>query len=84
MTVRLTGDCRTVRIEWRGKPSTPNNWVTIIQAGSSDDTQGSWHWALEPSGTSEWTYPFPPGNYEARFYLNNSYTVQERIGFRIP
>ncbi len=71
-----------IRVHWAGKPGNPQDWVTVVPAGTPTGTPGSYQWANRPAGALDFG-PLTPGPYEARFYLNNTYTVQDSLPFNV-
>jgi hypothetical protein len=65
-----------VTVTWMGAPGNANDWVAISPAGSSATTVTRW---VYTGGAANGSFAFegPPGAgmYEARVYLNDSYTV---------
>ncbi len=79
-----------VWIELENKPNNNEDWVGIYPVGSSNDWGNvvQWRWARETSDATDpgdW-YKFenlPDGNYEARFFLNNTFVTEDKIEFSV-
>lgn len=80
-----------VWISLKNKPNNQQDWVGIYPEGSSTDWDHviQWRWANDTSPTQEdpgdW-YRFsdlPAGRYEARFFLNNSFVIEDKYAFRV-
>ena len=69
----------TVIATWAGLPGNATDWIAISTAGSPDNSAAV-QWVYT-AGMASGSYPFtnlPAGNYEARAYLNNTFTVAAR------
>jgi hypothetical protein len=73
-------------------PGNARDWVGLAQAGSADTNYTSWVYldglSIPPaiplkSATVVMTAPNVAGSYEARFYLNDGYTVLARTTFTV-
>jgi len=71
------------------RPENPKDWIGVYPKGTSNDwsNQVAWTWAKDTSNNKDWyrlnTASLPTGEYEARFFLNNSYIVEEKVSFAI-
>ncbi len=77
---------RSIRIDWVGMPGGERDWVSFVTQGTPDNAHiGMWAYA-GASGSREYGVgtAITPGNYEVRFYLNDSYTVYRRVSFSMP
>jgi hypothetical protein len=64
----------TVNIAWSGLPGNAYDWISIAPVGSGPTVTTRWQYtAGATSGTAGFT--LPGGTYEARAYVNDSYTV---------
>jgi len=81
----------SVWIKVENKPNNPKDWVGIYSLGTNNDWDNvvQWKWAKDiAKGTEdpgEW-YEFDKltdGNYEARFFLNNTYVIESFITFSV-
>ncbi|CAN5366105.1 hypothetical protein BH11MYX1_BH11MYX1_20600 [soil metagenome] len=71
-TVYTTGS--PVTVNFAGLPGNQLDWVAVSQAGSADTSYVKYvYTGGQTSGSRQFTN-LPPGNYEARAYLNDSYT----------
>ncbi len=66
-----------VTIQFAGLPGHPLDWVGIYAPGGADDAFIAWQYAGGQAGTVTFT-GLPAGTYEARTYLNDSYTLAAR------
>ncbi len=73
-------------IAWFDTPGNQSDWITVVEAGESDQTYGKWTYL---GGKKEGQFSVPelkPGKYEARLYLDwprGSYKVIERLRFEV-
>jgi hypothetical protein len=53
-----------------------SDWISLAQVGSADNTYVQYTWVGTNVTTRDWTVTMPttPGNYEFRFFPNNTYT----------
>ncbi len=68
-----------------------NNWVAIYKKGASNDWKNviKWSWVKdlysvpsdEPAVKRYFTYTLPNGEYECRFFLNNTYKTFASFSF---
>jgi len=79
-----------VWIQLEDKPNNTQDWVGIYPKGSSNDWSNvvDWRWAKETSTTEvdpgDWyKFKLNDGTYDARFFLNNTFTVDESISFSV-
>jgi len=77
-------------IEIEDKPNNNQDWVGIYPAGSTNDWDNvvTWKWAKYTSPTQvdqgDWyKFQLDDGNYEARFFLNNSFTLNDKVSFSV-
>jgi hypothetical protein len=83
LEVQKFGDGR-IRAIWRGSPGGSGDWMSVVPVGTPDSTHvGQWRYAPTTSGYFDFG-PYGAGNYELRFYLNDSYVVASRVGFSLP
>ncbi|MCK4910123.1 MAG: hypothetical protein KAR83_00705 [Thermodesulfovibrionales bacterium] len=75
-----------ITIEYSGFPGSPQDWITLVDAGASDETYGQWFYT---EGKTSGTYAFSgegAGAYELRGYFDypsGGYTVQSRHAFTV-
>jgi parallel beta-helix repeat protein len=79
-----------VWIELEDKPNNAQDWVGIYPAGSTNDWDNvvEWKWAKDTSPTQvdqgDWyKFQLDDGKYEARFFLNNSFTLNDKVSFSV-
>ena len=79
-----------VWIELKDKPGNAQDWIGIYKAGSDNSWSNviKWRWAKDTTPTQvdkgDWyKFHLDDGKYEARFFLNNSFTVEESISFSV-
>ena len=71
------------------RPGNPRDWIGVYPKGASSNwsNQVAWTWAKDSSNDKDWyklnTSALPTGEYEARFFLNNSYIVEKKVSFAI-
>jgi len=71
------------------KPGNPKDWIGVYPKGASNDwgNQVAWTWAKDTLNNKDWyklnTSSLSTGEYEARFFLNNSYRVEKKVPFAI-
>ena len=76
-------------INLQDKPNNTEDWVGIYPANSNSDWGNvvAWAWARDTTkvnGAGDWyKFTLADGNYEARFYLNNTFTVEESVPFSV-
>jgi len=80
-TTYTAGDVMTVT--YAGMPGNQADWIAISPAGSSDSTIGEWHFINGQASGTQTFDGVAAGNYEARAYLNDSYTVLARFDFTV-
>lgn len=66
----------------------PKDWVGIYKVGDSNDFENviSWRWARDVYGEISWIindYPLSEGDYEVRYFLNNSYTTHFKVPYTV-
>jgi len=76
-----------VRIE-RGYLPNPKDWIGIYKAGDSNDWDNviSWRMAGNVVGKHSWViedYPLNAGDYEIRYFLNNSFTTHYTLNYHV-
>jgi len=79
-----------VWIELQDKPNNGYDWVGIYPSDSNNDWENvvAWRWAKDTSPTQvdqgDWyKFNLEDGKYEARFFLNNSFTVNSKVSFNV-
>jgi hypothetical protein len=73
----------TVTVTYTNMPGNTYDWVGISTAGSPDTDYLAYSYTVgQTDGTAAFS-GLPGGSYEARAYLNNSYTVLSRYAFTI-
>lgn len=72
-------------VDFSGFPGDPKDWITVSPVGMKDgDTMGNWQYlGSKQSGSLTFGGISTAGEYEARAYFNNDYTVRARYRFRI-
>jgi hypothetical protein len=72
-------------VDFSGFPGDPKDWITVSPADMKDDANlGNWQYTGgKQSGQLTFGGITTPGEYEARGYFNNEYTVRVRYRFRI-
>jgi len=77
-------------IEIEDKPDNAQDWVGIYPKGANNSWNNvvAWRWAKNTSATQydkgDWyKFDLDDGAYEARFFLNNSYTVEDKVSFTV-
>jgi len=71
------------------RPGNPKDWIGIYPKGANNDwaNKVAWTWAKDTLKNKDWyklnTSSLSTGEYEARFFLNNSYKVEKRVPFAI-
>ena len=74
-------------IKVKDKPGNAQDWVGIYPVGVSSDWGNvvDWSWANETSEANDpgdwYKFTLPDGNYEARFFLNNTYNIEDSTPF---
>ncbi len=74
-------------IKVKDKPGNAQDWVGIYPVGASSAWGNvvDWSWANETSEANDpgdwYKFTLPDGNYEARFFLNNTYTIEDSTPF---
>jgi len=77
-------------IEVKNKPNNYTDWVGIYPKNSDNSWNNvvAWSWArdtapdtVDPGDWYEFT--LEDGNYEARFFLNNTYVVEDKVSFKV-
>ena len=77
-------------IKVENKPNNNQDWVGIYPAGSNNEWKNvvKWSWAKDTSKSKDagdW-YEFADladGEYEARFFLNNTFVVEDAVAFSV-
>ena len=79
-----------VWIELQDKPNNRYDWVGIYPSDSNNDWENvvAWRWAKDTSPTQvdqgDWyKFNLEDGSYEARFFLNNSFTVNSKVSLNV-
>jgi len=75
-----------IEVEWDGLPGAKGDWVTVVPAGSPDDTWGNWWFTAGKTTGSYNIGRLEPGKYEIRAYFNwpdGGYAVQSRVPFTV-
>ena len=79
-----------VWIQLKDKPNNVEDWVGIYPKNASNDWKNviSWRWAKNISATQydkgDWyKFKLDDGAYEARFFLNNTFTVDDSMPFTV-
>jgi hypothetical protein len=73
-----------VTVSWTGLPGNQQDWVTIATAGSPDNS--GFTQFVYVNGQTSGSFAFsglPAGDYEARAYFDNTYTVLARSSFTV-
>ena len=77
-------------IEVKDKPNNHEDWVGIYPRNSNNSWSNvvAWSWARDTSPTTvdpgDWyEFQLNDGSYEARFFLNNTYTVEDSVAFNV-
>ncbi|HUQ87740.1 MAG TPA: Calx-beta domain-containing protein, partial [Vicinamibacterales bacterium] len=65
-----------VTVTLANAPGGATDWITLAAVGAPEQTYLLWTYVGSGLTTRNWTVPMPPvpGQYEFRFYLNNSFT----------
>ena len=75
-----------IKVLYSGLPGNSRDWVTVVKAGKANNEIGPWTYS-SGKGKGEFVAKnLPPGDYEARLYLNwpdGGYNVQSRHRFTI-
>lgn len=75
-----------ITINYSGLPGNQQDWITLVPAGTPDDTYGDWFYTYGQKSGSYTFKPQPPGDYELRVYFNwpdGGYVVQKRIRIKV-
>jgi hypothetical protein len=64
-------------VNYTGLTTDPTDWIALAPAGALDGGYVAWHFQSGTGSGQETFASLPPGNYEARAYLHNSF---ERAG----
>ena len=84
VTFGINGD---VVVSWRDTPGNAQDWVSVVHAGTPDDTyESTWAYTGGQRSGSYHAGRLEPGEYEARLYLDwpaGGYQVVERVRFRV-
>ncbi len=77
-------------IEVKDKPNNHEDWIGIYPGNSNNDWDNviAWAWARDTSPTTvdpgDWyEFELNDGTYEARFFLNNTYIVEDSVAFSV-
>jgi len=77
-------------IEVKDKPNNHEDWIGIYPRNSNNSWSNviAWAWARDTSPTTvdpgDWyEFQLNDGAYDARFFLNNTYTVEDSIAFSV-
>jgi hypothetical protein len=72
---------------WVGTPGNNTDWVSVVRAGTPDDQyESTWTYTNGETSGSYNAGSLPPGDYEARLYLDwptSGYLVVDRVAFRV-
>lgn len=72
---------------WVGTPGNSTDWVSVVRAGTPDDQyESTWTYTSGQTSGSYNAGRLPPGDYEARLYLDwpaGGYLVVDRVAFRV-
>jgi hypothetical protein len=72
-----------VTVTFLDMPGNYHDWISVSQAGSPATSFDAWSYTLgNVNGTRDFA-ALPPGNYEARAYLNDTYTILATSPFTI-
>ena len=76
-----------VRIE-RGYLPNPQDWIGIYKAGDNNDWENliSWRMARDAVGKHSWImeeFPLNAGDYEVRYFLDNSFTTHYTLNYHV-
>jgi len=79
-----------VWIEVEDKPNNPQDWIGVYKKSDNNEWKNvlKWAWAKNTSQANDpgdW-YKFEglaDGTYEARFFYNNSYKVEDKVSFKV-
>jgi len=69
------GSSESPELTYSGLPGNEYDWVAFAQAGAPDDSFISWEYTHGVTSGTLYSAPLPAGNYEARAFLNDSYTL---------
>jgi len=69
-------------VNFLGLPPSPTNWIAIAAAGAADTDFIAYQYVSTASGQLTFN-ALPSGNYEARAYLNDSYTLHASTPFTV-
>lgn len=65
-----------VTMSWTGMPGDAQDWVAISPAGSpANSGWKQWYYTNQVNGSQLFTVSLQPGSYEARAYLQGTYTI---------
>jgi hypothetical protein len=67
----------TITVTWSGASNTTaTDWISIFSVGTPNSSYGEWHYTGgATSGTMSFTAPSTTGQYEIRYFFNDSYTI---------
>ncbi len=72
----------SIIVNYQGVPSAPDNWIALATAGSPMTSYHAYQYITNSSGQLTFN-PLPAGNYEARVFLNDSFTLAGSSSFTV-
>ncbi len=78
------GVSEPVAIYFSGLSGDAKDWIAVTPASEPDNVRGSWKYTGgDKDGSLIWQEGLPAGEYEARAYFKNSWTVEKRMAFTV-
>jgi serine protease len=73
----------TITVNYNNLPGNNTDWIALYSAGAANTAYGEWYYTNGATSGSMTFGGLAAGNYEARLFFNDSYTVEKKVTFTV-